>query len=77
MGPTLYTKTGLHARTPDSDFILDTLPQHPNIFVFVGAGHAYKFAGVVGRILSELALDGVTQYDIEAFSLQRPALTQP
>ncbi len=77
VGPTLYTKTGLHARTPDSDFILDTLPQHPNIFVFVGAGHAYKFAGVVGRILSELALDGVTQYDIEAFSLQRPALTQP
>jgi sarcosine oxidase len=77
VGPTLYTKTCLYALTPDRDFVLDALPQHPNIFVFVGAGHGYKFAGLVGRILSELALDGATQYDIGAFSLNRPALTQP
>jgi sarcosine oxidase len=74
VGPTLYTKTSLYALTPDRGFVLDALPQHPNIFVFVGAGHGYKFAGLAGRILSELALDGVTQYDIEAFSIHRPAL---
>lgn len=77
VGPKLYTRTGLYAMTPDRDFVLDALPQHPNIFVFVGAGHGYKFAGLVGRILSELALDGATQYDIEAFSLTRPALAAP
>ncbi len=77
VGPTLYTKSCLYAMTPDRDFVLDALPQHPNIFVFVGAGHGYKFAGLVGRILSELALDGVTQYDIKAFAITRPSLAQP
>ncbi len=77
VGPTLYTKTLLYAQTPDRDFVLDALPGHPNIFVFVGAGHGYGFMGIIGRILAELALDGATQYDISAFSLNRPAFADP
>jgi len=57
-GPIQRLKTCLYALTPDRDFIIDTLPEHPNVSVAVGGGHGFKFASVIGRILSELALDG-------------------
>ncbi|MBA2711955.1 MAG: hypothetical protein H0U55_00140 [Rubrobacteraceae bacterium] len=37
--------------------------------------HAFKFAALIGRILGDLALDGDTPYPIEAFRLERPAIT--
>ena len=77
VGPKLYTKTCLYTMTPDRDFVLDRLPSHPQISVVVGDGHAYKFASLLGKILSELALDGATAHDISPYSLQRPALTAP
>ena len=43
----------------------------------IGAGHAAKFAGVLGRILGELVLDGATRYPIDAFRADRPALVDP
>lgn len=36
-----------------------------------------KFAGVLGRILAELAQRGETAYPIEAFRADRPAITDP
>jgi sarcosine oxidase len=77
LGPELYTKTCLYTLTPDRDFVIDTLPEHPQIAVAIGAGHAFKFAGLIGRILSQLALEGASDYPIEAFRLDRPALTDP
>ena len=53
------------------------MPEHPQIIFCAGAGHAYKFAGLFGKILSQLALDGQTEYPIEPFTLQRPAITDP
>ena len=40
-------------------------------------GHAAKFAGLLGRILSELAIDGATAFPIEPFRADRPALADP
>ena len=77
LGPKLYTKTCLYTLTKDRGFILDSLPEHPHILLFVGAGHAFKWASLFGRILSELAIDGYTKYDLSAFRLDRPALTDP
>lgn len=77
LGPELFTKTCLYDMPPDRDFVLDTLPEHPQILLAVGAGHAFKFAGLMGKILSELALDGKSSYPIEAFRMNRPALTEP
>lgn len=77
VGPKLYTKTCLYTLPPDRDFVLDRLPQHPNIWLAIGAGHAYKFASLLGRILSELAIDGKTPHDISPFSMTRTALTDP
>jgi len=75
LGPELYTKTCLYTIPPDQNFVIDTLPEHPQISVAIGAGHAYKFAGLIGRVLSQLALDGESTFPIEAFRLERPAIS--
>lgn len=77
LGPILYTKPCLYTMPPDRNFILDTLPEHPNVSVVVGAGHGFKFASLLGRILSDLAVKGSTPFSIDAFSLDRPAITDP
>ncbi len=67
-------KTCLYTLTPDRDFLLDTLPGHPNVSIAVGSGHAFKFTCVLGRILSDLALDGATESGIADFAIERPIL---
>ncbi len=74
LGPVITTKTCLYTLTPDRDFVLDAVPGHPAVVVAIGAGHAFKFASVIGRILSELAADGATPSDITPFALTRPVL---
>jgi len=74
LGPRHLFKTCLYTLTPDRDFVIDTLPEHPNVSVAIGAGHAFKFASVIGRILSELALDGSTPSGIADFAIDRPIL---
>ncbi|MBE9077239.1 N-methyl-L-tryptophan oxidase [Romeria aff. gracilis LEGE 07310] len=77
VGPKRYTKTCLYTMPPDRDFVIDQLPQHPQIWLCVGAGHAYKFASLLGQILSDLAIEGATPHDISPFRITRPALTEP
>ncbi len=74
LGPVLYTKTCLYTLTPDRDFVIDTVPGRPEIAVAIGGGHGFKFASVVGRILSELAIDGRSERDLSQFRLDRPIL---
>jgi glycine/D-amino acid oxidase-like deaminating enzyme len=62
---------------PDRQFVIDSVPGYPQISVVVDGGHAFKFATLIGRILSQLALDGRTEYPIAAFRADRPALTDP
>lgn len=76
-GPELYTKTCLYTIPPDQNFVLDTVPGCPRVSVAVGAGHAFKFASLLGRILADLAMTGATRHPIDAFALDRPALTDP
>jgi monomeric sarcosine oxidase len=77
IGPELVSKTCVYDLTADRNFVLDTVPGHPNIALFVGAGHAAKFAGLIGHILADLATEGRTDYPIAAFTLDRPAITDP
>ncbi len=74
LGPVHLTKTCLYTLTPDRDFVIDAIPGHDGAFAAIGAGHAYKFASVIGRILAELAIDGETPSDIGAFGIQREIL---
>ncbi len=78
LGPEILTKTCLYTLTPDRDFVVDRLPDHPGVVVALGAAHAYKFASVLGRILSELVVDGSTPSagEIERFRIDRPILLE-
>ena len=76
LGPPIYTKTCLYTLTPDRDFIIDTLPKQPNVVVAVGAGHAFKFASLIGKILSDLATAGRTAYNLSPFKIDRPVLLE-
>lgn len=77
LGPDLYTKTCLYTMPPDRNFVIDRLPEHPPIIVAQGAAHAFKFSSLIGKIAAQLATAGTTAYPIDAFSLDRPALTEP
>ena len=74
LGPVISTKTCLYTLTPDRDFVIDLVPGHPNISFAIGAGHAFKFASVIGRILGELVCDGGTRSEISEFSAGRAIL---
>jgi sarcosine oxidase len=75
LGPELYTRVCCYDFPPDRDFIADYLPGSARVLVCVGAGHAGKFAGLLGRILTELAVDGTSQFPASAFRADRPAIT--
>ena len=74
LGPVLRTRTCLYDMPPDRDFVLDALPGQPNVFAGIGAGHAFKFASLFGRIFSELALDGESSSDLSPFKIDRPVM---
>ncbi|MDR5700451.1 N-methyl-L-tryptophan oxidase [Agromyces aerolatus] len=76
-GVPLVSKTCVYDMPADRDFVLDTIPGHPHVAVFNGAGHAGKFASLIGQILADLTTTGRTDHDIDAFSLTRPAITDP
>ena len=75
-GPPITIKTCLYTMPPDRDFVLDTLPNHPNVAVVVGAAQGFKFASLLGRILSDLSIDGTTEHNIEPFRVDRPILLE-
>lgn len=77
LGQILRTKTCLYTMPPDRNFIIDQLPNFPEVSMSVGAGHMFKFASLVGKILSELSMGGKTGYPIDLFSLRRRAITDP
>jgi len=76
LGPPILVKTCLYTLTPDRDFVVDKLPTQASSAVAIGAGHAFKFASVLGRILAELVTDGRTPSDLSLFSLDRPILKE-
>jgi sarcosine oxidase len=74
LGPIIYTKTCLYTLTPDRDFVLDRVPNHPGAWIAIGGGHGFKFASLVGKILAELAREGQTAYDLTPFRSDRAIL---
>ena len=76
VGPEIYTKTCLYTLTPDRDFVIDRLPNADGVVVAIGAGHAFKFASLIGKTLSELARTGRSEADIGPFTIDRPILRE-
>lgn len=78
-GNTLGRAVCLYTMSPDGHFILDhggraALPLPESISLACGfSGHGFKFASVVGEVLSDWALDGHTALPVEFLSLVRLA----
>ena len=71
-GATSSMKVCMFTNSPDEHFIIDRLPDSPNVAVAAGfSGHGYKFSSVVGEILTDLTVDGETSHDIGMFRLSR------
>jgi sarcosine oxidase len=71
-GPVLSMHTCMFTNVPDEHFVIDLLPEHPQIVVASPcSGHGFKFASVVGEILADLAQRGDTSHDISLLRLRR------
>jgi monomeric sarcosine oxidase len=66
------TRICLYTMTPDEDWIIDYHPSYPNIVIAGGcSGHAFKFSTLIGRILTEMLLDGHSSHRLERFRMSR------
>ncbi len=71
-GPVMSLHACMFTNTPDEHFIIDTLPNHPEVVVASPcSGHGYKFASVVGEIIADLATSGSSRFDLTMFGLGR------
>lgn len=61
-----------YTSTPDENFVIDQLPDNPNVTVIAGlSGHGFKFTSALGEIASMLALDLPIPFDLEPFAIER------
>jgi glycine/D-amino acid oxidase-like deaminating enzyme len=58
--------------TPDEHFLVDRHPEHPHVVFAAGlSGHGFKFTGVIGQALADLATEGRTQLPVGFLRLAR------
>ena len=62
----------MYTCTPDEHFVIDRHPLHHDVVFACGfSGHGFKFASIIGEILSQLALDDTTPAPIEFLRMKR------
>ncbi|MFW0766585.1 N-methyl-L-tryptophan oxidase [Trabulsiella odontotermitis] len=72
IGGCLHGASCTYDNSPDEDFIIDTLPGHPETLLITGlSGHGFKFASVLGEIAAQFAQDTTPAFDLTPFSLAR------
>jgi glycine/D-amino acid oxidase-like deaminating enzyme len=71
----LHHEVCFYTMTPDAHFVIDRHPDYPQVAFAAGmSGHGFKFAPAIGRLLTELTLDGRSSADVEFLGLGRPGL---
>ena len=71
-GPVIQMRICLYTNSPDSHFIIDRHPNEPRAVLACGfSGHGFKFASVVGEILADYAILGITDLPCEFIRLGR------
>ena len=71
-GRVVRAQTCLYTMSPDEHFVIGAHPQFASCSIACGfSGHGFKFAGVVGEILADLAIQGSTAHPIGLFSPRR------
>ncbi len=68
----LHHAVCMYTTSPDGHFVIDRHPDDPRVCFVAGlSGHGFKFASVLGEIMSDLALDGETELPIDFLGLER------
>jgi sarcosine oxidase len=76
-GPARTAAVCLYTNTPDFHFLIDTHPNHPHVLIASPcSGHGFKFAGVLGEVLSDLLIEGRSPLDLSFFRLDRFVITR-
>jgi glycine/D-amino acid oxidase-like deaminating enzyme len=69
--------TCFYTMSPDEHFIVDRHPAHEQVAFAAGlSGHGFKFTGVLGEVLADLALSGRTPQPIDFLRCTRPGLSR-
>ena len=64
--------TCMYTMTPDEHFVVDIHPNYSSVVIAAGfSGHGFKFSSVIGEILSDLAIEGITSQPIDFLGLNR------
>jgi sarcosine oxidase len=64
-GEVIEQVTCLYTTTPDHNFVIDLLPEFPNVAIASPcSGHGFKFATGIGRALADLVQFGKTEMEI-------------
>ena len=65
----------LYTTTPDSRFVIDFHPAHPNVLIVSPcSGHGFKHSAAIGEIVSDLLTSGSTRTNIRPFTLSGNSL---
>ncbi|HEY7683371.1 MAG TPA: N-methyl-L-tryptophan oxidase [Gemmatimonadales bacterium] len=71
-GQPIDAATCLYTNTPDHHFVLGALPGEPRVLLASAcSGHGFKFASVIGEILSDMAMGEVPAFDLKPFRPDR------
>jgi glycine/D-amino acid oxidase-like deaminating enzyme len=67
-----HAQTCLYTNTPNEDFLVDTVPDMPSVWIVSGcSGHGFKFTVLLGKLAAEAATLGVTPPYLSRFALAR------
>ena len=70
--PLRESRICLYTQTPDEHFIVDAHPEHNHVVIGAGfSGHGFKFSTIIGKILTDIALDGETPHNDSLFKIGR------
>ncbi len=70
--PARESRICLYTQSPDEHFIIDAHPEYKHIVIGAGfSGHGFKFSTLIGKMLSDIALDGATPHNDSLFKLAR------
>ena len=71
-GELRHSTVCLYTNTPDSHFLIDFHPRHPQVLIVSPcSGHGFKFSSVMGEVLADLCLTGHSSFDLRPFQLNR------
>ncbi|MCY3778869.1 MAG: N-methyl-L-tryptophan oxidase [Chloroflexi bacterium] len=70
--PVRESRICLYTTTPDEHFIVDAHPEFKHVVIGAGfSGHGFKFSTIIGKILTDIVLEGSTPHNDQLFKIDR------